>query len=176
MKLHVLLIAVVLLAVPFNAQAQSCGGLACNYVIDGAFTNEDTYWTRSANATWDYVPGCLWGNPTTTVAEPNNSGTVSQTFYVNDAYTSYSMRFVAFLVNDTNTFYDQLKAKVYNHTTGVTETLQLNGNYYDGSCAYNTFTLSNDYDYDWVTVTFEVSYLTYGTWQVDDVAWFGRHY
>jgi len=170
MKLHVLLIAVVLLAIPFHAQAQT------QYITDGSFTYEDTYWTRSANATWDYVPGCLWGNPTTTVAEPNNSGTVSQTFYVNTSHVSYSMRFVAFLVNDTDNFYDQLKAKVYNHTTGVTETVQLNGNSYTGSCTYNVVNLANDYDNDWVTVTFEVSALALGTWQVDDVAWFGRPY
>ena len=176
MKLYLALITVVLLGAPFAAQAQSCYGLSCDYITDGAFTWEDTYWTRSTNATWDYVPGCLWGNPTTTVAEPNQSGTVSQTFYVDDAYTSYAMRFVAFLVNDNNNFYDQLKAKVYNHTTGVTETFQLNGNSYTSSCTYNSWTLSNDYDYDWVTVTFEVSYSTLGTWQVDDVAWFARHY
>lgn len=170
MKLHVLLIAVVLLAISFHAQAQT------QYVTDGAFTYEDTYWTRSANATWDYVPGCLWGNPTTTVAEPNNSGTVSQSFYVGTTHVSYALRFVAFLLNDNENFYDQLKAKVYNHTTGVTETVQLNGNSYNGSCTYNVVNLSNDYDNDWVTITFEVSALATGTWQVDDVSFFGRPY
>lgn len=175
-KLHLILAAIALFAIPFAAQAQSCSGLSCDYITDGAFTQEDTYWTRSAYATWDYVPGCLWGNPTTTVAEPNNSGTISQTFLVNGSYTSYSIRFVAFLLNDNNSFYDQLKVKVYNHTTNVTETIQLNGNNYTGSCTYNSYVLSNDYDNDYVTVTLEVSYSSLGTWQVDDVAFFARYY
>ncbi|HEY0143285.1 MAG TPA: hypothetical protein VGF48_20500 [Thermoanaerobaculia bacterium] len=175
-KLRLVLLAAAIAAIPFSAQAQSCTSLSCDYITDGAFTQEDTYWTRSANATWDYVPGCLWGNPTTTVAEPNPGGSVSQTFYVNGAYTSYAMRWVAFLLNDTNTAYDQLTVRVYNHSTGATESHYLNGNTYNGSCTYNSWTLSNDYDYDWVTVTFSVAGLTSGTWQVDDVAWFARFY
>lgn len=170
------LVALVVLAVPFSAQAQSCSGLSCDYISDGAFTQEDTYWTRSSGATWGYVAGCLWGNPTTTVAEPRAGGTVSQSFYVNGSYTSYAMRFVAFLQNDTNTAYDQLSVSVYNHTTGQTEVMYLNGNTYNGSCTYNTWTLSNDYDNDWVTVTFTVGGLSSGLWQVDDVAWFARFY
>lgn len=170
-KLQFALIALVVLAFPFAAQAKSCFWGSCDYVTDGRFVYSGTYWSENA-----YVSYPLANNVcnTSRVAEISNDGYIEQTFYVDDAYTSYELVFDPFLLNDTDNWYDQLKIIITNHTTNATEIIQLRGSSHTNSCNSETFTLSNDYDNDYVTVRFEVAHLTLSNWQVDNVQFWGH--
>lgn len=171
-KLQFAVVALAILAFPFSAQAKTCFWGSCNYVEDGAFVNSGTYWTE-ASTTYPTVTGCT-SLGSTIVAQVGNSGYVEQTFEVDSSYTSYNVDFRAFLLNDTDNWYDQLKVTVTNLDTNQSEVFYLRGSSYTTSCNLNSFTLSNDYDNATVKVRFDVSYSTLGTWQVDDVAFWGN--
>lgn len=170
-KLQLALIALVILAFPFSAQAKSCFWNSCDYITDGQFASSGTYWNYNS-----YVSFPLANNVcnTSRVAEIGNNGVLSQTFYVDDSFTSYELVFHPILLNDTDNWYDQLKVTVYNHTTNSYETFYLRGSSFSNSCNNEVYALSNDYDNDYVTVSFEVAYLSLSNWQIDNVQFWGH--
>lgn len=172
-KLQLALIALVILAFPFSAQAKSCFWFSCDYIEDGQFYYSGTYWDED-----NYVTYPLASNVcnSSRVAEIGNDSAVEQTFYVDDSFNFYELVFHPILLDDTDNWYDQLKVTVYNHTTNSYETFYLRGSSFSNSCNNETYTLSNDYDNDWVTVRFEVAYLSLSSWQIDNVQFWGHNY
>jgi hypothetical protein len=96
-------------------------------------------------------------------------------FQVDDTFTSYKLVYRAWLVNDANNFYDELKVRVTNDDTGVYEEQVLHGSNYTNACGSNEFNLVNDYDGARVTVKFTMGNFTIRTWQVDDVGFFATY-
>ncbi|HEY0143286.1 MAG TPA: hypothetical protein VGF48_20505 [Thermoanaerobaculia bacterium] len=174
-KTYLLLLALAALFLPLTAQAQtSCWTYSCDYIEDGIFYYGGTYWNDSNTTFPNVTDPC--GGWTNRVADIGNQGYVEQTIYINNTYTSYDLQFNAYLLDDTDNWYDQLKVTVKNHNTNQTESFYLRGNEIDLSCGSFSFPLSNDYDNTYVTVRFTVSYLNLGTWYLDNVAFWGNFY
>lgn len=176
-KIHLLLLALAVLAVPFAAQAKTCAGTSCNY-IDAAtnsgfeFTpNHGQYWTYGSGISFVPQSACSAGY----VAQIGTGSAIWRFPYVDASYSSYKLQFKAFLPGDTNNYYDELKVTVKNNATQVTETMYLHGSSFDSSCSYIDFYLSNDYDLANVTVTFESGGLSSHYWQIDDVGFFAYY-
>lgn len=166
-KLFAVVFALSLLFTP-HADAKICYGISCNYI--------DTNWSFSSGfADWGVI-----GSPTTatgncyssTMAIFDNTEGVSRQFYVDNAYTSYKVQFRAWLVGDADNFYDELRIRVTNNTTGYSELHTLHGSSYTNHCGNNVIYLSGDYDYANVTVTFTSGNFSIRQWQIDDPAFF----
>jgi hypothetical protein len=168
-KIFSVLVAVVLFVVPY-AEAKTCFGISCNY-IDAATNNHFgsgfNYWTN--NGATIANPGSCYGSAMASVG-PGDS--IERSFYVDNAYTSYKVQFRAWLVDDNDNFYDELRIRVTNNDTGAYEQYSLHGSSFTNHCNNITFNLSNDYDYANVTVKVYTGNFTIRTWQVDDVSFF----
>ena len=169
-KIFSVLVAVLLLVAPY-AQAKTCTGISCNFIDTNAgFDSGLTDWTTGgvtvntgscySSAMAHFVPG------------PPGRWLQRDQFEVDTAYASYKLVFRAWLVNDNNNFYDELKVRVTNDDTGAYEEWVLHGSTYTNHCDFNTFYLSNDYDNARVTVKFYIGNFTIRTWQIDDVGFF----
>jgi hypothetical protein len=171
-KIFSVLVAVVLFVVPY-AEAKTCFGISCNY-IDAATNNHFgsgfNYWTN--NGATIANPGVCYSSP---MAAFSAGANISRGFYVDNAYTSYKVTFRAWLVNDNDNFYDELKVRVTNNDTGAYEQYTLHGSSYTNSCNSITFNLSNDYDYANVTVKISSGNFSIREWQVDDVSFFATY-
>jgi hypothetical protein len=172
--MHLVLFSLIVLAAPLSVQAQTCFWYSCDYIVDG---NMETASSWDVTGTiWETVPSCLYGSPNTTVAALQNTEAVSQDLYVDGSATTWELEFNAFLVDDTENWYDQLKVTVKNLDTNQTETLYLHGNNYDTSCDKVVMTLNNDYSDANVRVKFETAYLATGTYQIDNVSLWGHNF
>jgi hypothetical protein len=169
-KINVALLVLTLLITPY-AQAKYCYGFSCNYIENGGFGSNGLYWSYANGVTFPTENVC-YGS---TVAELENTEWIQQQFYVDDTFSSFSVNFRTYLINDTNNFYDQLKVIVTNLDTNVSETYQLNGSSYNTTCNLHTFNLSNNYSNANVMVRFEVAYLSLGKYQIDDVAFWAAY-
>lgn len=167
------LVAALLLVAPF-AEAKTCFGISCNY-IDAATNNHFgsgfAYWTTGGSPAIAN-PGNCYGSA---MAELDNTEYVERSFYVDNAYTSYKVQFRAWLVNDNDNFYDELKVRVTNNDTGAYEQYTLHGSSYVNQCGNITFNLSNDYDYANVTVRVSSGNFSIRKWQIDDVSFFATY-
>jgi hypothetical protein len=174
-KLSVVLLALTLLVTPY-AQAKTCFGISCNY-IDAASnsgfqaTPWDLYWT--AGGASPVTETCY----STTAAEIGAGDVLTRDqFYVDNNYTNgFSLQFRLQLPGDTNSAYDQLVVRVKNDDTNVSEVFYFNGNSFTSACGKQIITLSNNYSYHNVTVSFQGSGLTAHPWHVDDVAFFAYY-
>jgi hypothetical protein len=168
-KIFSVFVAVLLLVAPY-AQAKTCFGISCNY-IDAAtnshFGSGLSYWNTGGASV--ATGNCYSSNMA--VLNPGEWLERDQ-FEVDDVYTSYKVQFRAWLVNDNDNFYDELKVRVTNDDTGVYEEWVLHGSNYTNHCGYNTFNLNNDYDGANVTVKFTSGNFTLKDWQIDDVGFF----
>jgi hypothetical protein len=166
-KLSFVLLLAVLSAVPISAYAQSCIWLSCNYVTDGSFNSGGTYWNPSNVGFGNVATDCGTSN----IAYMQDSGTISQTFYIDGAGNSFELDLHAYLEDDTDNWWDELTINVHNDDTHAYETFYLHGSSYDTDCnLLSYYPLSNDYSDSHVTVTISSSYLNLGTWQIDNVA------
>ena len=161
------LIAVVILAVPVTASA--CLFSACDYITNGTFTNNGTGW-NTGGASFVNGTGCS----TSKMAELAPGEYIEQTF-TPGAHSSWELLYRAFIVNDTDNYYDQLMITVTNNSTSQVEAFNLRGSSYTSSCTYLSHILSNDYDNVSVTVRFEVQSLGTSSWRIDNVAFWGAN-
>jgi hypothetical protein len=161
----------VILAMPISAHAQSCIWLSCNYVTDGGFNSGGTYWNPVNVSFGSVAADCR----TSSIAYMQDSGTISQSFYINGVGNSFELDLHAYLENDTDNWWDQLTIRIHNDDTNEFERFYLHGSTYDTDCGLlSYYPLANDYSYSNVTVTISSSYLTTGTWQIDDVAFWAH--
>lgn len=165
-----LCLVVAMSAVSLAVNAQSCIWLSCNYVSNGTFTNGGTYWNASYASFGNVTTDCGTSN----IAYMEDSGSISQSFYVNGVGNSFDLDLKVYLENDTDNWWDQLTIDIHNDDTNQSETFYLHGSSYDTSCSTLSYPLTNDYSYTNVTVTISSSYLTTGTWQVDNVAFWAH--
>lgn len=174
-KIFTVLFALAVLVTPY-AEAKTCYGISCNYIdaaTNSGFENSNpgAYWNYDSGVTFPTESSCYNSH----VAQLDNGEAIWRFPLVDAAYSSYKLQFRAYLPGDTNNFYDELKVTVTNRDTGISETMTLHGSSYDTHCGYNTFYLSNDYDYADVTVTFESGTFSNHVWQIDDVGFFAYY-
>lgn len=169
-KIYAALVVVVLAVTPV-AQAKSCILNGCQYVTNATFANSGTDWTTGGGNGVTFPNASQCGTTTNKVAHLDNTEYIEQTFYVDDAYTEYHLNFDLYHLNDSNNWYDQLKVTVTNEDTSATETFYIRGSSFTTNCSslQQNFILANDYDYADVTVRFEVSYLSLGQFEIDNV-------
>jgi hypothetical protein len=174
MKKIIFLIVAVLLTLPYSAQAQTCFHYSCEYIMDGDFEGSHSWSSAGGNGvTYATITDpCLSGSVSTKVAELQNTESITRTFST-AAHSQWELEFNLYLQNDTENWYDQLKVTVKNNTTNQTETFYFHGDTYNSSCTKRVLTLTKDYDNASVTVKFENSYLATGTWQIDNVGFWG---
>jgi hypothetical protein len=166
---------VLLLGAPVAQAGPSCSYPYCDWVLNGRFENgTDTsakYWTGSANVRYPTItdPCGSFPYPTyTKVAQLKRTDLVSQQMYP-DYGTHFSVQFRLFLLDDTESFYDQLRVSVKNLDTGALEKYEIHGNTFNSTCAWQTVPLSNNYNSHNVELKFEVASLATGTFQLDYV-------
>lgn len=170
-KLYCIVLSLVVLIAPY-AQAKTCFMTSCNYITDGAFVYGGTYWNESSTVTYPTIANDC---KTSKLAELWNTDYIEQSFYVDNGYSNgFTLEFHAYLIDDTDNWYDQLTIRVTNTDTNVTETFYMRGSSYNTQCGTQVLNLSNDYSLHNVKVRFEVSYLSIGKWQLDDVAFWGH--
>lgn len=172
--LRVLAVSLLILALPFSAQAKECWGFqpVCNYITDGDFANGGASWTESAGTSYPSVYRC---NYTTNVAEMQGTEYIEQTVSVDQSHSEFGISFEAYLQNDTNDWYDELKVTVTNLTTNQSEIFYLRGSSYNSTCTAQTYALSNDYSNTNVKIRFQVGTYALGTWEVDHVTFSGTY-
>lgn len=168
-KMTCLSVVISVLAISSQAMAQSCIMASCYWETDGVFANGGYYWDESAGTTYPTSTQC-W---TSRVAQLGPGDYVQQSFWVPGGET-VDVTFRAYLLNDTNNFYDDLTVTVTNHNTNQTELFRLRGSTYDTICDSLRFVLQNNYDDAYVTLKFRAGSLMSGTWQIDNVQ-FGTH-
>lgn len=170
-KTYALLLALIVAVTPM-AQAKSCIWLACQYLSNTTFSTGGTGWTTGGSVSYPTTNACGASNKS---AQLDNTETIAQSVYIDDSYNDYSVEFDLYLLNDTDNWYDQLKVTVKNDDTNVTETFYFHGSSFDNNCGSPRIVipLSNDYDLSNITVKFENSYLATGSWQIDNVNFWG---
>ena len=174
-KISVVLLALVALVAPY-AEAKTCYGTSCNYIDTNAgFQNPNPgdNWSKDPGVTF---PSATWCLNTSVVASLDNTEAIWRFPFVDDSYSDFKLRFRAYLVDDTDNFYDELKITVKNRDTGISETMTLHGSSFD-NCEQDfiNFELDNDYSYSDVTVTFESGTFSSHAWQIDDVSFFAYY-
>jgi hypothetical protein len=167
-KFFSVVVAAMLLFAPY-ADAKTCTAISCNYIDTNAgFASGFTDWT-TGGATIANPGNCY----SSAMAELSPGDTLERpAFYVDNSYASYKLVFRAWLVNDNNNYYDELKVRVTNTDTGAYEEMSMNGLSYTNQCGYIVFNLNNDYDLSHVTVKFYTGNFTIRNWQLDDVGFF----
>jgi hypothetical protein len=172
-KIFIVFVAVLLLVTPY-AQAKTCAGFTCNYIdTNSGFESGLTSWTTGGVTV--ATGNCYSSNMANFIPGPPGRWLQRDQFQVDDTFTSYKLVYRAWLVNDANNFYDELKVRVTNDDTGVYEEQVLHGSNYTNACGSNEFNLVNDYDGARVTVKFIMGNFTIRTWQVDDVGFFATY-
>lgn len=172
-NIHLVLLAVVLLAVPFAAQAKTCTQISCYYTLDPTFSAGGTDWTEVGSVNYTTTSTCSSND----VAELSPGEAVYQDFYVDGDFTSYAAHFDAYILNSGNNWYDQITFTVTNLDTNVSESVTLNDLSYDNTCTDTSLPLSNNYDYANVRIKVSVAGgLAIRTWQTDNVFFWARHY
>ena len=164
------LVAVMLavLVMPFSAQA-SCIGSSCIINLDPDFSDAGTYWTENGNVTYGNITTCS-GTSARVRLDPGES--ISQTFTPGSNF-DYNLLLDAFLINDTDNFYDQLTITVRNNSTSVSEVFYLRGSSWTNCSSSFSQDFANDYDNVSVTVTLEVQSLSTSGWYLDNIAFWG---
>jgi hypothetical protein len=159
--------AVVLLLVTPQVQAKYCTVISCNFTyVNGNFEDGFDEWLPSPYAT--VADGECYGDAA--ILDPGDS--VEREFEVDDDYVSYKIQFRAWLVNDNDNYFDELKVRVTNDDTGAYEEFTLNGLSYTNGCNNVVRNLSNNYDNADVTIKFYLGNFSIRTWQVDDVGFY----
>lgn len=157
----------IMLVTPY-VEAKTCFKTSCNYIdTNSGFENGFTDW-GIIGSPHIAIGSCFSSN----MAHLENTEGVSRQFYVDNAYSSYKINLRAWLVNDADNFYDELRIRVTNQNTGYSELHTLNGASYTNHCQQNVFYLNGDYDNATVTVTIESGRFSLRMWQIDDVGFF----
>jgi hypothetical protein len=178
-KSHLVLIAFIaffVLAAPVTTQAQSCGGLSCDWVWNGGFGNLSPWGWTDSNVSFPQISDtCLSGSPSTYVAELSNGDWLYQQMPINQGAVSWSLQFVLRINNDSNNWSDYLLVTVWNLDNNQYETFYLYTAQYDTSCNRVVLDLSNSYDYADVHLEFE-AVSSSPTFQLDRVSFFARQF
>ncbi len=172
-KFYVIFLALSVVMTPV-VQAKSCILNGCQYITNATFSSGGTGWTSGGGngVSFPTVNSC---GATNTSAQLDNTEYIQQSFYVDDTYVEFHLNFDLYLLNDSDEWYDQLKVTVTDNTTNATETFYFHGSSFDDDCTSPqvSFQLSNNYSLHNVTVKFENSYLALGSWQIDNVGFWG---
>jgi hypothetical protein len=147
-----------------QAVAQSCILQSCCWETDGVFANGGNYWDEGPGTTYPISAICQ----TSRVAQLDAGEYVQQSFWVGGGET-VDVTFCAYLLNDTENYYDELTVTVTNHNTNQSELFRLRGSTYNTICSSHKVTLQNNYDNANVTLKFRAGSLASGTWQIDNV-------
>ncbi len=154
---------------PYSAYACIFGG--CILTLDYNFSEGGEYWDEGGDVSYPQQSLCGSGSSNTrALLEPGES--ISQTFETGE-FNQYDLLFNAWLVSDTNNFYDQLTITVRNESTNATEVFYARGTTWTNCSSSFSQTLQNDYDNVNVTVTFEVSGTSMSGWYIDNAAFWG---
>ena len=159
---------IILIAVPITGHSKECYDMVvpwCQYVQNGNFEQGGQYWTSSGVS----FPNVYRCNYWTYVAQLQGTEYIEQTFYVDDTFSSFSVGYEAFLLGDTDNYYDELKITVTNLSTNQTELRRLRGSTFNSTCALQSWQLSRNYSNVWVKVRFEAGQYTLGTWELDNI-------
>jgi len=165
---YLVAVALAVLVMPFSAQA-TCILNSCIINEDPDFSDAGMYWTESGNVTYGNITTCS-GTSARVRIDPGQS--ISQTFTPGSNF-DYNLLLDAFLVNDTDNFYDQLTVTVRNNSTNVSEVFYERGSAWTNCSSTFSKDLTNDYDNVSVTVTVAVSSLSTSGWYLDNVAFWG---
>jgi hypothetical protein len=162
------LFLILAIAMPITGHAKECFDMFvpwCQFITNGDFDNGGSGW--SSNAFFTTANRCNATNEP--VVQLENTEYIEQTFYVDDTFSSFSVGYELFLLNDTNNWYDELKITVTNLSTNATELRRVRGSAFNSTCAAQGWQLSGNYSNVWVKVRFEAGTYTLGTWEVDRV-------
>lgn len=156
---------------PFSAYA-NCMFDGCILNLNANFsTGPGSYWTPGGSVTFPQQALCGSGSTNhRALLDPGES--ISQTFEAG-VWDQYDLLFNAWLVNDTENFYDQLTITVRNESTQVSEVFYFRGTTWTNCSSSFSQTLQNDYDNVDITLTFEVSSLASSGWYIDNAALWG---
>ena len=173
MKKLLLLASIVVASMSVSppVHAATCFSQWCDWVVNGRFSNGATGWDKSENTTFPYATGC-WGTSRVAQVMPFRpaAGWLSQRMHP-DYGTVYSVEFDLYLLDETNTWFDQLKVTVTDLTTGAKEERVIRGDQYNSICPQvrQVFSLSNNYINHDVELKFAAAGTTTGTFQIDNV-------
>lgn len=174
-NVYLLLFFLAPLLVPSSVAAQSCYWYTCDYITDGYFDYGGQHWYSMYSTFNSYTDTCLTFQPQNPMVQIDNEGYIEQTFYVNSGFPRYSLEFNAYILDDTENWWDRLAVTVVNHTTNQSENFYYHGNDFDFTCPRLSIPLGN-YDNSWVTVRFQVSWLNAARWRLDNVSFYGHYY
>lgn len=172
-KIYVIFLALAVVVTPM-AQAKSCILNGCQYITNTTFSGGGTGWTTGGGNGVSY-PSTNACGASNTSAQLDNTEYMQQSFYVDDTYVEFHLSFDLYLLNDDDNWYDQLKVTVTDNSTNATETFYFHGSSFDHNCSSPqvSFQLSNNYSLHNTTVKFENAYLALGSYQIDNVGFWG---